>query len=158
MRKLYLDAIWVWVLFFVLAVVNGLLRDRVYMPAWGDMGGRIAGTLILIVAMLVVMYVFLRRRAQALSRTRLVGLGVLWVGLSLFFEFAVSHWVMEDAWDVVLAHYNVMDGRFHVLLRLVELAGPIVLGGRLLSRAQAAEDAGAPEASATPPAQGDEGA
>jgi hypothetical protein len=153
MRKLFLDAIWVWVLFFVLAVLNGLLRETVYIPSWGGIGGRIAGTLVLVAAMAIVMYVYLRRNAGALSRVRLLGIGVLWLALSLFFEFAVSHWVMEEPWEQILAHYNVMAGRFHVLIRLMELAGPMLLGGRLLPAAE--EPAGPPMAApqAEPPVQ-----
>jgi hypothetical protein len=141
MRPLFFKAIWVWVGFFVLAVLNGMLRDSFYVPAWGNMAGRIVGTLILLVAMLVVMYAFLRRNAAVLTRTRLVTLGVLWLALSLFFEFAVSHWVMEEPWELILSHYSVLEGRFHVLVRLIELAGPIVLGGRLLPAAGGPADA-----------------
>ncbi|HKI97157.1 MAG TPA: hypothetical protein VKB51_01660 [bacterium] len=133
MRSLFVKAIWVWLAFFVLAVLNGILRDAVYVPQWGAFWGRIAGTPILCVAMLIVMYVFLRRNAGALTRVRLIGLGVLWLVLSVFFEFAVSHWVMEDPWNVILAHYSVMQGQLRVLVRLVELAGPFVLGGRFLA-------------------------
>jgi hypothetical protein len=153
MRPLFVKAIWVWVGFFVLAVLNGLLRDSFYVPQWGNMVGRIAGTLILLAAMLVVIYLFLRRNAARLTRTRLVALGLLWLALSLFFEFAVSHWVMEEPWDAILAHYSVMEGRFHVLVRLVELAGPLVLGGRLLPAAGAAPEPGPEE---TPPESGGE--
>jgi hypothetical protein len=136
MRSLLLRAIWVWVLFFLLAVLNGMLRERLYIPEWGELVGRIGGTLILALAVLIVMYVFLRRNAAALTRFRLFQLGVLWLGLSVFFEFGVSHWVMEEEWEAIMAHYSVMSGRVRVLLRLIEFAGPLVLGGRLLRRGE----------------------
>jgi hypothetical protein len=159
MRALFVQAIWVWVAFFVLAVLNGLLRESLYVPELGNLGGRILGTLVLVLAMLVVTWLFLRRNRESLTRLRLIELGVLWLGLSLFFEFAVSHWVMEESWEVIRAHYNVMEGRFHVLVRLVELAGPIILGGRMLPGSAGYEDAppaheGGPlaESDAAPPA------
>ena len=146
MRTVFLRAIWVWVIFYVLAVLNSLLRDTFYIPELGNIGGRIAGTLVLLVVMLAVMYGFLRRNAAHLTRVRLVAIGVLWLGLSLFFEFAVSHWVMEEDWELILSRYNVMSGRFHVLVRLLELAGPILLGSRVLPAAEPPESihAGAP--------------
>ena len=159
MRALFVQAIWVWVAFYVLAVLNTLARDSLYVPELGNMGGRILGTLILVVAMGIVMWVFLRRNRERLTRLRTIELGLLWLALSLFFEFAVSHWVMEESWELIRGHYNFLEGRFHVLVRLMELAGPIVLGGRLLrGPAGAAEPASAeppvtvPPADAAPPA------
>ncbi len=157
MRVLFVQAIWVWVAFFVLAVLNGLLRDSLYVPELGNMAGRILGTLIQVGAMAVVMWLFLRRNRERLTRLRTIELGLLWLSLSLFFEFAVSHWVMEESWEPIRAHYNFLEGRFHVLVRLMELAGPILLGGRMLpGAAEAAAEPPVPappaEAAAAPPA------
>jgi hypothetical protein len=132
MRVLFGKALWVWVVFFLLAVVNGFLREAVYLPTWGELWGRLAGTGILLLAMLLVTYVFLRGNVALLTRPRLVLLGLLWLGLSLFFELAVSHWVMEQPWETILAPYNLLAARLRVLVRLAELLGPIALGGRLL--------------------------
>lgn len=145
MRSLLLKAIWMWVGFVVLAVLNGILRDTLYKPQWGPVWGYIAGTLILLVVIAIAMYAFLRRNRASLTRPRLVLLGVLWLLLSLFFEFAVSHWVMEEAWNAILTHYNVMEGQLRVLVRLLELAGPIVLGGRLVPQPAAPATAAQPE-------------
>lgn len=134
MRTLIGKAVWVWFLFLLLAVLNGLARETVYIPTWGGLWGRVAGTAILIVAMLIVTAVFLRRNAALLTRVRLVEVGLLWLGLSLFFEFAVSRWVMEEPWQMIVAHYDVTAGRLRVLVRLVELAAPVVLGGRAMAR------------------------
>lgn len=155
MRTLFMKAIRVWVVFYVLAVVNGLLRETVYVPQWGDLWGRVAGTAILVVAILVVMYFFLRRNRAALGRMVLVGVGVLWLGLSLFFEVAVTHWVMDVPFEAILAHYDVTAGRVRALVWVVELAGPIVLGARFLPAA-----AGPPPAAEEEPAEdyGDEAA
>jgi hypothetical protein len=139
MRTFLVRAIWTWVLFRVLSVLNGALRDFVYVPEWGPIFGRVAGTGILVLAMLLVMYVFLRRHAASLTRLRLVELGLLWTGLSVFFEFADARWVMEESWETLLSHYNVMAGRFHVVVRAVELLGPIVVGGRVLARRERLE-------------------
>jgi hypothetical protein len=161
MRALLVRAIWVWVVFFILAVLNGLLRESFYVPEWGPLAGRIAGTLILLVAILLVMYVFLRRNAASLTRLRLLELGLLWLGLSLFFEFAVTRWVMEESWETILSHYNVMAGRFHVVVRAVEFLGPIVVGGRVLARRERLEapeedteaEAPVPAGESAPPAE-----
>jgi hypothetical protein len=157
MRVLFGKALWVWVIFFLLAVVNGFLREATYLPTWGELWGRVAGAAILLLAMLLVMYVFLRGNAALLTRPRLVLLGVLWLGLSLFFEFAVSHWVMEEPWERVLAHYNVLTGRLRVLVRLAELLGPIALGGRLLRARMSdpTDEALEPFDQAHPPTQAD---
>lgn len=148
MRSLLLKAVWMWVGFFVLAVLNGVLRDTVYVPQWGAFWGRIAGTVILLVVIAIAMYVFLRRNRASLTRSRLIALGVLWLVLSVFFEFAVAHWVMEEDWATILTQYSVMQGRLRVLVRLLELAGPFVLGGRLLPRPAASPAPAATESAA----------
>jgi len=155
MRILLVRAIWVWVAFFVLAVLNGLLRDAFYVPEWGPLGGRIGGTLIFIVAILIVMAIFLRSNAASLTRLRLVELGLLWLGLSLFFELAVTRWVMEESWETILSHYDVAAGRLHVFVRVVEFFGPILLGGRALARRARRELAEAEAEAELPAAAGD---
>lgn len=156
MRSLLLKATWMWVGFFVLAVLNGILRDTVYVPQWGQFWGHIAGTVILVVAIAIVMYAFLHRNRASLTRSRLVALGLLWLALSLFFEIAVTHWVMEEEWQTILAQYSVTQGRLRVLVRLLELAGPFVLGGRLLPGPAAAPAPAEPQPAA--PADPDAGA
>jgi hypothetical protein len=58
---------------------------------------------------------------------------------------------MEESWELIRSHYDVMEGRFHVLVRLIELAGPIVLGGRLLPAAAGPPAEAEPEPA--PPAE-----
>ena len=133
MRNLIAKAVWVWLGFLLLAALNGLLRETLYVPQWGERWGRVAGVGILVLAMVIVIYVFLRRQGPALTRARLVVVGLVWVGLSAFLEFAVLRWVMEASWDLILGPYDVMAGRLRGLVRLTELLGPTVLGGRVIA-------------------------
>ena len=156
MRNLMAKAVWVWFGFLVLAALNGLLRESLYIPQWGEFWGRVAGTCILVLAMAVVTVVFLRRQTHVLTRVRLVEIGVLWLGLSLFLEFAVLRWVMEASWEMILMPYDVAVGRLRVLVRLTELFGPILLGGRVLARLERSrEGALAPTVSGAPAAMGE---
>lgn len=151
MRRIYGNAVWVWVLFFVVAVINGVARETLYVPGMGPVWGRLAGTVVLIVVMLVITWVFLRRHAATLNRTHLVVVGMLWVALSALFELGVSHYVMEMSWDTLLTHYNVMQGRFRIFVRLTELIGPSLVGARVLARRRPAEPPPEPAEAAPEP-------
>lgn len=157
MMRIYVQAIWVWVSFYVIAVLNGLLRDAVYVPGMGATWGRVVGALVLIVLMLAVMYFFLRRHRARLNRGHLALVGLVWVALSAFFELGVSHYVLEIDWQTLLAHYSIVQGPMRLVLLLVELVGPFVIGSRLLRGEAAGEEAPAEAPTSAPSGSDDAG-
>ena len=154
MRRTYVHAIWAWVVFYILAVANGFLRESLYVPSLGDLWGRLAGTAVLAVVVLIVVYAFLRGAAGSLNRMHLYVIGVLWVALSALFELTVTRYVLGIPWETLYPLYNIMTGGTRGVIWLVELLAPIVMGYRMLGRRDAKALAGRAGPPAAKPAGG----
>jgi hypothetical protein len=71
--------------------------------------------------------------AEGLRRRKvdLIVVGLLWLVLTVAFEFDFFHSVGGKPWDVLLADYNILRGRLWILVLATVLLGPILVGTTL---------------------------
>jgi hypothetical protein len=120
-----LKAVAIWLLILILAVLNGGLRETVLVPALGKpaalvLSGVLLGACIVIVALVLVPRFGRLRTAQALQ------LGLLWLVLTLVFEFGFGHWVQGHRWSELLEAYNFKDGNLWPLVLVVLFFAPLL--------------------------------
>lgn len=112
-----------WLLLMVVAIANGVLREKLLM-GWLDPGtAQIVSTamltaLILLVTVLTVGWMKLR------GRPRYLAVGVIWVALSIAFEFLFGHYVLGESWQALLAAYRIDRGSPWPVFLLVVLVAP----------------------------------
>ena len=121
-------ALGVWIAMLVIASVNGALRQAVLIPAVGDVAGRAISTLMLaaLIALLTwatIGWIGPRSSAEAWL------IGVMWVLLTLAFEFLAGHYLFGTPWPALLEDYNVRRGRIWVLVLIVTAIAPRVCAG-----------------------------
>ena len=52
-----------------------------------------------------------------------IGVGLMWMILTIIFEFALGRYVVGDSWSKLLANYNIFEGRvFGLFILWVGLA------------------------------------
>ncbi len=122
----------VWLLIIVIESVHGVLRNVLLAPAIGDFEARQAGVfigsaLILLVAWLMAPWLNLSGRAQ------FAGAGLLWVGLTLLFEFSLGY-AMGLSWERMTSDYDLSRGGL-LPLGLIVMAFAPYAGARLRARA-----------------------
>ena len=120
-----IKAIVIWFLALAFAIVNGFVRERFLTPWFGEQTGHVLSTLLLSTAVL----------ASILATARWVGfstipqalvIGLMWVILTLAFEFGAGHYLFGTPWEKLLADYNVANGRIWPLVLLTELFSPVL--------------------------------
>ena len=116
-------AVAVWLGILVLASANGALRDLVLTPRLGDTTARAVSSLVLAgvvvgVARLAIGWIAPPSAAAAL------GVGALWVALTLAFEFGAGHWLFRKPWAVLLEDYDVRRGRIWILVLVATFLAP----------------------------------
>ncbi len=126
--KLLLYALGLWILFFPFAIVNAGLREKVWTPRLGEHAGHVISTIIFLVVLLLAIYAFLRFVDVSYTPMDLWLLGVLWLVLTVLFEFGFGHYVMGNPWDTLLHDYNLLEGRVWALIPLAWLLAPRLLG------------------------------
>jgi len=123
----------VWVIFLVAAICNGAVRETILRPAFGIRAAHVVSTvslsaLILAGTWLTAPFV----RYESLSAAW--GVGVLWVSLTLAFEFLAGHFMFGKPWDVLVADYDLAQGRIWPLVLLVTLLAPVLAAGTVAAR------------------------
>jgi hypothetical protein len=127
-QRVYPLALAVWLLLFGVAFSLGAVRELLIAPAIGEPLAHVVGTLAFVAVLLGITVAFVRRIRPRCSLTDLWLVGVLWLALTLAFEFLFFHYAAGKPWEALLADYNLLRGRIWLLVPLTELLGPPALG------------------------------
>jgi len=133
MNAIYLNGIGVWLIMAVLAIINGILREGVYgLLLKNELLSHQISSFIAIFLFSAVIYLFLRFTRGTYSGTELFILGVMWLTMTVVFEFGFGHYIAGHSWERLLADYNILRGRLWSFVLLSVLMGPYLIGKYLL--------------------------
>ena len=118
-----LRALAVWGLLLILAVLNGGLRESRLVPALGPLRGHQVSTILLSALILGATWVTSGWLAIGSAREALE-VGMLWLGLTLAFEFLAGHFLFHRPWPALLADYDLSRGRIWSLVLVVTFLAP----------------------------------
>jgi hypothetical protein len=117
----------VWLLMPVAAIANGAFRDLLLAPLLGARAAEIVSALVLLAFIYVVTAAFLSWTGSGRRPKDLWALGLLWMVLTIAFEFAFFGLLMEVPLSRLVAAYNVFNGELWPLVVAgVLLAPPVV--------------------------------
>lgn len=117
----------VWLAMAVIAVANGVFREAVIVPRTGEYPGHLVSTGLLVAAILLVSFLYFRRTSLAYTRAELALVGVMWVVLTVGFEFVVGY-VEDTPVAVTLGQYNLLAGQVWIFVPLTLLLAPLLFG------------------------------
>ena len=125
-RSYLARAVAAWVAILVLAILNGALREGLLIPRLGEQAGRLLSPILLAAlvcgaAWIAIPWIRPRGPRQAWS------VGLLWLGLTLAFEFLAGHYLFGDPWERLLSEYDIAAGRLWVLVPIATLIAPAVV-------------------------------
>jgi hypothetical protein len=111
-----------WLVLAVVMFVNGAVRAVVLQPRLGEHLARqvATGTGVLIVFAIAWAFV---RRLESPSSAELLKVGVLWLALTLAFEFGMGL-AAGARWETMLADYDILRGRLWSLIPVSALIAP----------------------------------
>lgn len=113
----------VWFLMLIVSIANGAARDLVYGKSISELAAHQLSSLTSIVLLGAVIFAFVRFGPIA-SEKQAVLTGLLWLALTVAFEFLFFHFVGGHSWEALLANYNVLKGRLWPFVLLWVAAAP----------------------------------
>ncbi len=121
---LLVKALAVWMAILLMAVANGVFREKTLIPRLGKTPGLVLSGLLLCLLILVVTcfalpWLHLQHPSQA------IGIGLGWLALTLAFEFALGRF-QGKSWSSILAAYTCKDGNLWPLVLLLTAAAPYI--------------------------------
>lgn len=123
------QAIAVWLGLVGAEIVHGILRSIVLMPRIGDQRARQIGVFTGSLVNLGIAY-FCIRWIGARTTRALVGIGMVWVVLTVVFEVTFGRLVMRSSWGRIRSDYDLAHGGL-LPIGLVALAGSLLVASRL---------------------------
>lgn len=111
MKSIYLYGIIVWFIILFLAVVNGIIRDQTYKSNQ-------LSSIILSLAIFIVTFLFLKIGTYSEDAKTYLLLGLMWMILTVAFEFLFFHYVTGHSWEELLSNYNILEGNLWLIVVL----------------------------------------
>jgi hypothetical protein len=112
-----------WFPMILIAAANGALREAWLVPRLGENTARQVSTLLL-VGLLAIYIAIVTRTWAIVSGRQAIGIGALWLVLTLVFEFALGRLVGELSWRQQLAEYDLAAGRLWALVPIWVTVAP----------------------------------
>ena len=123
---LFLKAAVVWCIIAVFAVLNGMIRENVFIPYLGEgISLPLSGITLSIIIFAITYFtfnIFGKNKYQAY-----IYVGILWVTMTLLFEFIFGHYVLKISWVELLQVFNIFEGNLFVLALIVSLISPALV-------------------------------
>ena len=135
-RNIYLQSTVIWVILAVVTILFATFREAVFIPVTG-LDGTLARALLLPVGIaytFAIAYLFLERTKAAYKSSDTIRIGLLWLILTIAFEFTFGTLVMGNSLAALVADYNIFAGRTWPIFLLGVLLSPIIAGRMLLKR------------------------
>ena len=115
----------VWFGIMLLATLNGAARDMVLVPRLGDPVARAVSCVTLASVILLVAWLSLRW-IDPMSIGDAWTIGVMWLAMTLAFEFLAGHYLFRTPWPTLLADYNLLAGRLWILVLAATVTAPAI--------------------------------
>lgn len=115
----------VWVAILVVAIANGAARVAWIIPTAGERLGHVLSTFTLCIAILLVSSLTMGW-IGATTREDAVRIGLLWLVMTLGFEFLGGHFLFGAPWSQLVADYNVLGGRVWILVLVTTAIAPLL--------------------------------
>lgn len=124
MKNIYVHILW-WFVFPFVGILNGVLREATYKKFVDDLPAHQISTVTGIIFFgIIFCFIFKKWKIQSLNNAILIGL--IWLTLTILFEFGFGHYIMGNSWEKLLHDYNITEGRIWSLFLLWITIAPVI--------------------------------
>lgn len=113
----------IWLLLACGAIINGVARDKLIAPLIGERLALPLSGLTLSILIFCVTLIFVPFLDMVTSRGFWL-VGILWVLMTLVFEFLLGHYVMGESWEKIVEVFYVHRGNLYLLVLMAAVLSP----------------------------------
>lgn len=114
-----------WVPMVIIAIANGLFREKIVAKRFDELQAHQVSTATLI--LLFGVYIWIINRLWPLESTgQALKVGFIWLALTVAFEFLFGHYVAGHSWQRLFRDYNLLEGRLWLLILVWVTLAPLV--------------------------------
>ena len=120
-------ALIVWVALVPIAVANGALGEVAFAPRMSQTVAHALSSVTLSMAILILTRLTIAWMKPAATADAWK-IGLLWLALTVAFEFLAGHYLFGTPWAELQANYDVFAGQLWILVLMTTLMAPVVIG------------------------------
>jgi peptidoglycan/LPS O-acetylase OafA/YrhL len=120
-------ALLVWLLIILAESIHGTLRQFFLAPLIGDFPARRIAVFTGMILIFFITYICFRWINAPTTKT-LLGIGMMWVILTVLFEFGLGIFIFNYSWDRMTEDYNIYRGGLMGLGLLFMFLAPFLTG------------------------------
>ena len=113
----------IWLLIMLAAITNGMLRESLLEPALGTEAALLLSGILLMLIIFAMSWLFAPLFGRSNTSTWLA-VGLLWVALTLAFEYRFGHFVAGIPWDEIDRVFDLRSGNLFSLALLAAFLSP----------------------------------
>jgi hypothetical protein len=119
-------AVLVWLALAVIAIFNAVIREAIYAPFTGETAAHQISTVTAIIFSGIFVWI-VSARWRFTSRGHAWRTGLLWLAMTVAFEFGFGRFVMGHSWSRLFHDYDLAAGRVWALFLAWILVMPAVI-------------------------------
>lgn len=120
-----LRSVLLWCVLLFLAILNGGFREAVLVPGLGRGVGYAMSTVMLSALIVLVGWMATPWIAPRSIQDAWI-VGVVWLLLTLLFDFGAGHFLFRRSWTELMTGYNLLAGRIWLIVLVVTLLTPVL--------------------------------
>lgn len=116
----------IWLLIALLAIANGILREKLMAPLFGvNAAVPLSGITLALIVFAVTYLTFPVIGIQNAAAYLLIG--AQWLLMTLFFEFILGHYVIGQSWNELFQVFNLLKGNLFIFVLISSLFSPYIV-------------------------------
>jgi len=115
-----------WVPMVFIAIANGLFREKFFASRLKELHAHQASTATLIILFGIYTWIVIRIWQPESARQAVI-IGIIWLILTVAFEFLFGHYVAGHSWSRLFNDYNLFAGRLWILILIWVAIAPYVI-------------------------------
>jgi hypothetical protein len=122
---IFIRSLLVWLMFILAESLNGTVRNLWLIPVLGD---RVAQQISFVTGSVLIITIatLFIRWLNARYINQLLGIGLLWLSLTLGFEIALGRFILGYSWERIVADYNLAQGGLMPIGLVLVLLSPLI--------------------------------
>jgi hypothetical protein len=124
---IFLRGIVVWLVFIIAESLNGTIRILWLVPSLGELRSHQISFLTGSILVLTIATLFIRW-LQASHISQLLGVGVLWLLLTVAFEIILGRFIFAYSWEQIATDYNLLQGGLMPIGLVLLTLSPLMAG------------------------------
>ncbi len=115
-----------WFPLIFMAIANGLFREKILSSRLNELQAHQMSTTTMIVLFAIYVWILFKIWIPT-SFNQSIMIGIVWLTLTIIFEFLFGHYVAGHSWDRLLQDYNILKGKVWVLVLIWILIAPYIV-------------------------------